>query len=222
MANLLMRLLPFSSRTSPANEFVTQFQKIAAHAISATEQVKSALNGAPDDALARILDIEHSADDAVREIHCLVDGVFITPYDKRDIINLAHRLDNVVDAMRTVLRLLVSYRVLEGNDTGLVTRATAMCDLILRSATALKEIVDEMPALDHDRLREALRVIDSIEHEGDELFIEAIRTIFPHPNQTLTAAMLAWRDIFRLLERATDHCGHAMGVIISIARQEGS
>ena len=223
MKNSLTRFLPFAGRTQQPNPFTIQFQTIAAQAMLATEQLSAALRGAPEEALARIVEIEHRADEAVREVHRLVDRTFITPYDKRDTVNLAHRLDSVVDSMRTVVRFLVSYRVLEGaNGASLSARAAGMSDLIARSVTRLKQVVDSMPEFDHDGLREAVRDIEAIEHECDEQFARDIRGIFPDPNQPLTAAMLAWRDIFRLLERTTDQCGHAMGVILSIARQEGS
>jgi uncharacterized protein Yka (UPF0111/DUF47 family) len=222
MTNTIARLLPFASRTRPTNPFVEQFQKITAHAVSANEQLMAALRGAPD-SLTRIVEIEHSADDAVRDVQRLVDRTFIPPYDKRDIVKLAHRLDSVVDSMRTAVRLLVSYRALQAKDAkNMAATALDMCELILRSVIRLKKVVDEMPAFDHDGLREAARTIDVVEDECDELFARAIYTVFPDPNQHLTAAMLAWRDIFRLLERTTDQCSHAMSVIISIARQEGS
>jgi uncharacterized protein Yka (UPF0111/DUF47 family) len=220
---MTLQLMPLAKRKRPANAFVVQFHKIAAHAAEAGGQLTAALRGTPEEALARILEIEHNADEAVREIHRLVDKTFIAPYDKRDIVNLGHRLDDIVDAMRTVARRIVSYQVLQGNGSGaLVARATGMCELIARSITTLKQVVDHMPAFNHDQLREAVRVIDEIEDEADEALAQAIRAVFPDPNQPLTAAMLAWRDIFRLLERTTDHASHAIGVIISIARQEGN
>jgi uncharacterized protein Yka (UPF0111/DUF47 family) len=78
-----------------------------------------------------------------------------------------------------------------------------------------------MPAFDHDHVREAAGVVDAVEHECDDLFAQSVLAVFPDPNQPVTAAMLAWRDIFRLLERTADQCGHAINIIISIARQEG-
>ena len=191
--------------------------------MAAAGELKAALEGAPDQALARIIEIEHQADQAVREIHRLVDHTFITPYDKRDIVLLTHRLDDIPDSMRTVVRFLVSYRALEAkNGAVLAKAAAAMCDLILQSAARLKHVVDQMPHFDHDDLRRAVNEIDNLEDQSDELFARAVRTVMPEPDQPLTAAMLAWRDIFQLLERTTDYCGHAIGVIISIARQEGS
>lgn len=223
MKNSLSRLVPFVNHSGSKDAFVEQFQKIASLALAGVGQLAAALKGQPGEALARIVEIEHSADDAVREIHRLVDKTFIAPYDKGDIVLLARRLDRIVDAMRTAARFLVSFRALEAhNGPALASTATAMCEIILRSITRLKEVVDEMPAFHHDRLREAVRAIDVLEDECDELLAQAIGTIFPDPNQPLTAAMLAWRDIFRLLESTTDYCGHAMVVILSIARQEGS
>jgi uncharacterized protein Yka (UPF0111/DUF47 family) len=87
---------------------------------------------------------------------------------------------------------------------------------------ALKQVIDRMPGFEHDEVRSAVREIAAIEDEADELLAQSIRTLFPDPNQPLTAATFAWREIFRLLERATDDCDHAVKVILSIARQEGS
>ncbi len=224
MANLLSRLLPFTSRTRQADDFAQQFQKIAAHSVAAAGELIKALQGdRPREVLARIEQIEHEADEAVRAVHRLVDRTFIAPYDKRDIVLLSQRLDDIVDQLRTAARLVVSYRATESRQAAARSvPAVAMCGMIQRSAAKLKEVVDAMPEFDHDRLREAMRSIDAIEDQCDETFAESLRAVFHDPDQPMTAEMLAWRDIYRLLERATDSCGHAMGVIISIARQEGS
>ena len=220
--NWLTSLLPFAARTRPRDAFVEQFQTIAGLAVAATEQLTVALEGKPEQALARIIQIEHTADEVVGQVNRLVDETFIPPYDKRDIVHLAHELDDVVDGLRTAVRQIVSYRALNVQDGQFLTAtAKAFNDLIRRGATELKGVVDGMPALDHDGVREAARIIAGLEAEGDELFARAIHDLFPNPNQPLTAAMLAWRDIFRQLERITDGCEHAMNVIVSIARQEG-
>src|SRR5688572_2557229 len=111
--SLISRILPFGGRTRSVNPFVVEFQKIVANAVQAHEQLVPALRGAPGDSLARIVDFEHSADDSVREVHRLVDKTFITPYDKRDIVKLAHQLDRVVDTALGVTRILASYRALQ-------------------------------------------------------------------------------------------------------------
>lgn len=218
----LSRLLPFASRTRPADAFVEQFQEIVSLAIAATDQLGLALEGKPEEGLAGIEDIEHRADDVVRQVHKLVDQTFIPPYDKRDIVHLIQGLDDIVDGMRTVVRQVVSYRAYESPQcAALCSLALAFRDLILRAASELKLVVDAMPAFEHDKVRAIARKITAIEDEGDDLFARAIQMLMPDPNQPLTAAMLAWRDIFRQLERITDGCEHAMNVIVSIARQEG-
>jgi uncharacterized protein Yka (UPF0111/DUF47 family) len=218
----LTNLLPFASRTRPRDAFVEQFQTIAALALAATDQLAVALEGEPEQALARIIQIEHTADEVVGQVDRLVDETFIPPYDKRDIVHLAHELDNIVDGLRTAVRQIVSYRALNVQDGhSLTVIARSFNELIRRSTIELKRVVDGMPHLDHDGIRTAAKTIAAYETEGDELFARAIQDLFPDPNQPLTAAMLAWRDIFRQLERITDGCEHAMNVIVSIARQEG-
>jgi uncharacterized protein Yka (UPF0111/DUF47 family) len=219
---LISRILPFAGRSRPANPFVLEFQKIAANAVLAHEQLVPALRGAPDDALARIVEFEHSADDSVREIHRLVDKTFITPYDKRDIVKLAHQLDRVVDTAQGVARILASYRALQADGAdSLAATAIEMCNVTMTSVVCLKQVVDKMPVFDHDGLREAARTIISIEKKCDLLFANAISQLFPDPNQPLTAAKLAWRDVYQMIEKSSDYCTHAIGDMISIARQEG-
>jgi uncharacterized protein Yka (UPF0111/DUF47 family) len=218
----LTNILPFAARTRPRDAFVEQFQTIAALALAATDQLAVALEGDPEQALERIIKLEHTADEVVGQVNRLVDETFIPPYDKRDIVHLAHELDDVVDGLRTAVRQIVSYHALNVQDgLALTTLAKAFNDLIRRAVIELKRVVDGMPKLDHDDVRKAARTLAVLETEGDELFARAIQELFPDPNQPLTAAMLAWRDIFRQLERITDGCEHAMNVIVSIARQEG-
>jgi uncharacterized protein Yka (UPF0111/DUF47 family) len=217
------RLLSGKGQKRSASSFVEHFQDLAEFATSAVRETRAAFDGAPEEALSRIVAIEHSADDTVREVHRLVDKTFIAPYDKRDIDALATRMDDIVDTLRTMARHLVSYRALEGTGSAaLVVNAKSLCGLIERSTMALKQVIDRMPGFEHDEVRTAVREIAAIEDEADELLAQSIRTLFPDPNQPLTAATFAWREIFRLLERATDDCDHAVKVILSIARQEGS
>jgi uncharacterized protein Yka (UPF0111/DUF47 family) len=119
-------------------------------------------------------------------------------------------LDDIIDGLRTAVRQIVSYRAFDVHDESLTPTALSFNDLIRRSAGELKRIVHAMPAFDHDGLRTGARTITKIEDEGDELFARAIQTLFPDRNRPLTAAMLAWRDIFRQLERITDGCEHAI------------
>lgn len=218
----LTSLLPFAGSKRPRDAFVEQFQTLAGLAVVATDQLALALEGKPEQALERIIELEHTADEVVGQVNRLVDQTFIPPYDKRDIVHLLQELDDVVDGLRTAIRQIVSYRALNVHDgKALTVLAKGFNDLIRRAAGELKRVVDGMPTLDHDQVREAARTITGIEAEGDELFARAIQTLFPDPNQPLTAAMLAWRDIFRQLERITDTCEHAVKVILSIARQEG-
>lgn len=222
MLTWIARHLPLAGRTRPTDPFIEQFQRIVALALSATGELSSALNGNPGDALKRISEIEHKADDAVRQVNRLVDRTFIPPYDKRDIVLLVNRLDDVVDAMRTVVRLIVSYRAMQAADSGrLAAMALSFNEMTIRAVSELKKVVDAMPRFDHDAIRASARAIKAIEDEGDELFGKAVQLLFPQPDQPFTVAMLAWRDIFRQLEGITDSCEHAMNVIVSIARQEG-
>ena len=220
--SLISRFLPFGGRTRSPNPFVVEFQKIAAHGVSAHEQLVPALRGAPDEAIARIVHFEHSADESVRELHRLVDKTFITPYDKRDIVKLAHQLDRVVDTAQGVARILVSYRALQADGVEvLAATAINMCNVTMTSVVCLNKVVHELPTFDHDGLREAARTINAIEKECDLLFSRALTNLFPDPNQPLTAAKLAWREIYQMIEKSSDYCTHAIGDILSIARQEG-
>lgn len=222
MFTWISRYLPFAARTRHTDPFIEQFQHIVSLALSATNELSAALKGDADAALKRICEIEHKADDAVRQVNKLVDRTFIPPYDKRDIVILTNRLDDVVDAMRTVVRQIVGYRAMHAADSGkLAALAHSFNELIVRAVSELKKVVDSMPRFDHDTVRASARAIKGVEDEGDELFGKAVQVLFPRPEEPFTVAMMAWRDIFRQLEGITDSCDHAMNVIVSIARQEG-
>jgi uncharacterized protein Yka (UPF0111/DUF47 family) len=72
-------LRQFASRTRPPDAFVEQFKNIVALAVSATDQLALALEGQPERALHSICQIEHDADEAVRQVYRLVDETFIPP-----------------------------------------------------------------------------------------------------------------------------------------------
>lgn len=224
MFDSILRLLPFAGRSKPDNDFVVQFRAIIGHALLACDELRGALRDGPDRLkghLAAIEHIEHQADGAVGAIHRLVDKTFIPPYDKRDIITLTHKLDDIVDTMRTAVRRMGAYRATANVAPEWIAVALLMADAICSAVAELKAVTEAMPGFDHDAVRAAAKRVSGFEDQGDDLFTRAVALVFPNLDEPVTARMHAWREIFGLLEQAVDHCDHAMARIVSIARQEG-
>src|SRR5918997_2567403 len=128
-------------------------------------------NGAYEDYLKRIKEIEHQCDDLTHSISTKLNKSFITPFDREDIYLLSGALDDVVDLIDDSARALVMYNV-----GGATQHARRFGGVIQRMAVQLHEVVSQLkrPAGISARLVE----IHRLENEGDDLYHEAISELF--------------------------------------------
>ena len=160
--------------------------------------------------MTRIEDLEHQNDDATHKIFTELSRNFITPFDREDIHYLATALDDVADHIYAAGKKIIFYHI-NTSDHGI----RKFADLIEQSAEQVQHAVKELRNMKNLRLiTEAIVKINSIENQADDLFDTNVEKLFAEVEDA--KEVFKMREIYQVMEDATDKCEDAGNVIESI------
>ena len=185
-------------------------ERIASGARTSIEMV----NGAPENrkGLAkRIGEIESEADELLGKIIRRIDDMFVTPYDRGDLQDLANALDDAMDSIEGATDLIILHDVkdLPPGLTDQVDAVRRMAELTATSMPRLKNLKD----LDH-YYEEAER----IEDEGDRIHRRITSTLFGGGFDAMT--ILRADRVIDEFENSLDEMARAARVVRTIALKE--
>ena len=210
-----MRLNNFGNLFMPKNKvFYELFEGVADKVLEMATKLKEMVSE-PDrniraSILAHIEDLEHKNDENTHRIFTELGRNFITPFDREDIHYLATALDDICDYIYASAKKINYYNV-NPNDTGI----QKMADLILSGSQEIRIAV--MGLRDMKNLREmteAMVKVNSIENQADDVFDMSIEMLFQQENDF--KEVIKKREIYQVMEIATDKCEDAANVIESI------
>ncbi|MDE3234981.1 MAG: DUF47 domain-containing protein [Bacteroidota bacterium] len=160
--------------------------------------------------IKQIEDLEHKNDDHTHKIFTELGRNFITPFDREDIHYLATSLDDIADYIFASAKKINFYKV-NPNDSGI----QKMADLIEQGCSEIKIAVHGLRDMKNLRkMTEALVKVNSIENQADDVFDMSIEKLFQQENDF--KEVIKKREIYQVLEIATDKCEDAANVIESI------
>ena len=160
---------------------------------------------------AHIKEIEHEADGLTHEIYRLVHQTFVTPFDREDIAALAQSMDDVIDFVEAVATSMRVYRVARPTQP-----AAGLADITRLQALQIERAIASLGK--RGRLRDILeqvKEINRLENEADSLFLSAMGELFH--GELSSIDVIKWRDVYALLEEATDSCetvAHSLEAIV--------
>jgi predicted phosphate transport protein (TIGR00153 family) len=161
--------------------------------------------------ISEMQDIEHQNDNVTHHIFIELGKNFITPFDREDIHSLASALDDIADYIYASGKKINFYNIDPISDQGIQKTAEA----ILHAVTAVKEAVMELRNLKNtQKIIECVIKINSIENNADNIFDQSIENLF---NSDVDAKeLIKRRELYQVMEIATDKCEDAGNVIESI------
>ncbi len=160
---------------------------------------------------AEIKRLEEVGDHLIHQIMTSLHLTFVTPFDREDIAQLGERLDDVVDDVEEVARLMVEYGVDAPTE-----RARELARIIERAGAVLEEAGEKL----HWRgtkLREILVhavELNRLENEADQVTSKAVGELFAREKDPIE--IIKWREIYGQLEATTDRCEDAANVLEAI------
>jgi predicted phosphate transport protein (TIGR00153 family) len=155
----------------------------------------------------RIKDAEHGADELTHRITTKLNKSFITPFDREDIYMLSVALDDVIDYIDAGARAIRMYNIVEINDHA---RAFAR---VIQSLTV--ELHSAVSTLQKPKdMNKHIVEIHRLENEADEIYFRSIGELFS--NSTDPVKLIKWKELYEILEAATDRCESVANIIESI------
>lgn len=155
----------------------------------------------------RIKDVEHGCDELTHKITTRLNKSFITPFDREDIYTLAVALDDVCDYIDAGARAIRMYDITSFNEY------TIQLARIIQSLS--KEINAAVMLLKKPvGMNQHIVEIHRLENEADDAYFRAIGALFKDATDPMH--VIKWKELYEILENATDRCESVANIIESI------
>jgi predicted phosphate transport protein (TIGR00153 family) len=198
-----MRFLPKDE--SFFDYFEKQGQKTVEGCLALLEMVT-----APADIAAQaknISEIEHECDRITHAVVAQLHKTFITPLDRNDIYRLITKMDDVMDFVEAAAERIALYEITE-----MTPEAAGLARVLLASSESVLDAVRGFRHLKQpDSILEKCIEINRLENEADTQLRSALARLFR--NETNPITIMKWKEIYELLETATDRCEDVANII---------
>ena len=155
----------------------------------------------------RIKDAEHACDELTHKVTTKLNKSFITPFDREDIYMLVVGLDDVLDYIDAGARAILMYDIKEINEHAMqFAKVIQVLAMELHSAIAMLEKPNGMNT--------HIVEIHRLENEADDIYFRAIGELFRNGVDPIT--VIKWKELYEILESATDRCESVANIIESI------
>jgi hypothetical protein len=205
----------FAKLLAPKNKiFYELFEQVADNVAKMSKHLCQVINEPDFDKRGNLIsimeDLEHANDELTHRIFTELGRNFITPFDREDIHFLASALDDIADYIYASAKKINFYRV-NPNDTGL----QKLAEIVDQSAHEVRKAVYELRDMKNLRqITESLVKINSMENQADDVFDMSIERLFA--TEPDAKEVIKKREIYQVMETATDKCEDAANVIESI------
>jgi uncharacterized protein len=157
--------------------------------------------------IKRIKDVEHECDTITHKMTTKLNKSFITPFDREDIYHLSVALDDICDYIDAGSRAIVMYDIGDAN-----LYMGALAKVIQQLAVQINMAVSMLSR--PDDINSHFVEIHRLENEADDIYFRAMRELFRDATDALT--VIKSKEIYEILENATDRCESVANIIESI------
>ena len=144
--------------------------------------------------------IEREADEYTKEILISLHKTFITPFDRREIRELAKALDDIVDYMEDIPQSVNIY-----GQTSFTPEMVALAQILLRASEKVRDAVNMLVDMKNaSRILRTCEEISGIEGEADHVMRAGMRRLFAEESDART--LIRSKELYDLFEEAVDSC----------------
>lgn len=148
-----------------------------------------------------VKDLEHAADDVVSRVITTTNAMFVAPYDREDIVDLAFVIDDVADVAESASELLGLYNV-----ESPTKHSFELCSMLVQATEQLSSLLHDLKKLHGDAPQ--IQKVKEIEDAADEVARAARVSLFKD-DRIDPVVVIRWKDIYEALEEAIDACDTA-------------
>lgn len=155
----------------------------------------------------KIKSVEHECDEITHRITTKLNKSFITPFDREDIYTLSVALDDVCDYIDAAARAIVMYNIHESDEF-----AQQLALIMQKQAAEIHGAVSHLK--EAKGMEQHLLDIQRLENDADEVYFRAMANLFK--NTPDAVKIIRWKELYEILENATDRCESVGNIIESI------
>lgn len=160
-----------------------------------------------DQHFAELRQIESEADGYTKEILLSLHKTFITPFDRREIRELAMALDDIIDYMEDIPQSAKIY-----GHTPFTPEMVALGQILLRAAEKVRDAVNMLSDMkDAGRILRTCEEISAIEGEADHVMRAGMHRLFAEESDART--LIRAKELYDIFEEAVDSCEDVADVI---------
>jgi uncharacterized protein len=199
-------------RMIPREEnFFVMFQAQADHVVKANQLFIEILEhfdpATLDEKAAAMRAMEHQGDILCHDVIRKLNQTFVTPFDREDILTLTSRMDDVLDLIEGTIGRMKIFKIKQ-----VTPEQIRLAKILLQ---ACEEISRGMSKLnDLRKLPDHCIEINRLENEADLLTQHILELLFE--NRTDPIEIIKWKEIYELMELATDKCEDVANTLESI------
>jgi len=195
-------------------KFFGLFEESARNMVKAAQRLKEMVDnwGSIEGRVAEITELEHAGDTITHQIMEQLNRTFVTPFDREDITQLAHVLDDVTDFIHAAADAMLIYKIDHPSQ-----RAKELADIIVQAASEVERAIPRMRQHGKE-LKEILEhcvEINRLENMADRVFRSAQAELFDDTSDITD--IIKWREIYEYMESATDRCEDVANVLEGVA-----
>jgi len=197
---------------SPRNDsYFVLFNKLADCAVKGSK-VLAMMSAVNDDAtfdqhFSEIRAIESEADEYTKEILLSLHKTFITPFDRREIRELAMALDDIIDYMEAIPQSAKIY-----GHTKFTPEMVALGQILLRASEKVRDAVNMLSDMKNaERILRTCEEISGIEGEADHVMRAGMHRLFAEESDA--RILIRSKELYDLFEEAVDSCEDVADVI---------
>ncbi len=156
-----------------------------------------------------IYEFEQDGDMFTHDIMKELNKTFLTPIDREDIHALASRIDDVLDLLWGATDRMVVYRIQKPTP-----EVISIAEDLQMTAEILKKALRELRAKSYTHVQEHCIEINRLENRIDRKYRDALAGLLNNPNDPVY--IIKWKDIYQLLEDASDRCEDIANILEGI------
>jgi uncharacterized protein Yka (UPF0111/DUF47 family) len=197
--------------------FYEFFEQHAALTVEGAEEFLQLVTTASniDVRVKRIKENEHETDTITHRCVEALHKTFITPIERDDIHRLITRMDDIMDFIDAAADRIGLYEI-----KAMTIDVVDMATVLVQSAKEVETACKGLRNLKNPRaLLHSCVVINRLENEADAILRRAVARLFREERDPIH--IIKWKEIYELMETATDRCEDVANVIEGVVLENG-